>query len=267
MSNVAQIPAAQPPARNGGLLDKMSSRYGIAPDIFERTVAAVAMPKEHTREELISCLVVANEHNLNPLTKEIYFMRTRAGVIQPIVGVDGWIKKLNEHPQFDGMDIVENDDDKGNLVSCTISIFRKDRKHPTKITEWLAECRGQTPPWKTLPRRMLRNRTICQGARVAMGFAGIMEIDEFIQWQGVWMDPREVPSDPMPKVLKAPALDLPDIPDEAPVKDETDEAREAIGTAISVEMLNHLRETFPDADWEALNGDVEKKHAELSAKA
>lgn len=200
-----------------GLLEIMSSRYGLAPDVFERTVAAVAMPQKNggpdcSREELISCLVVANEHDLNPLTKEIYFMRTRAGVIQPIVSVDGWIKKLNQHPQFDGLEFEDHLDDKGEMIACTVVIHRKDRAKPTRITEYMAECAGDSQPWKKTRKRMLRHRTLTQGARYAVGFAGVMDHDEFDQWQKM----RDVtPLAAVPEIpeLAPPIPEVPAIPD------------------------------------------------------
>lgn len=205
------------PMKKPGLLEIMSSRYGLAPDVFERTVAAVAMPQKNggpdcSREELISCLVVANEHDLNPLTKEIYFMRTRAGVIQPIVSVDGWIKKLNQHPQFDGLEFEDHLDDKGEMTACTVVIHRKDRAKPTRITEYMAECAGDTQPWKKTRKRMLRHRTLTQGARYAVGFAGVMDHDEFDQWQKM----RDVtPSATVPEIpeLAPPIPEIPAIPD------------------------------------------------------
>lgn len=204
------------PFQKSGLLEQMAARYGLAPDIYERTVAAVAMPQKSgkpdcTREELISCLVVANEHNLNPLTKEIYFMRTRAGMIQPIVSVDGWVKKLNEHPQFDGLEFEDDFDDKGNIRSVTCIIHRKDRSKPIRITEYLDECQQDSGPWKKTKKRMLRHRALTQGARYAVGFAGVMDRDEFEQWQG--MDAaRDIT--PVPPVSAVPDIpDIPDIPD------------------------------------------------------
>lgn len=200
------------PMRKPGLLEVMSGRYGLAPDVFERTVAAVAMPQKSgapdcSREELISCLVVANEHDLNPLTKEIYFMRTRAGVIQPIVSVDGWIKKLNQHPQFDGLEFEDHLDEKGEMTACTVVIYRKDRAKPTRITEYMAECAGDSQPWKKTRKRMLRHRTLTQGARYAVGFAGVMDHDEFDQWQKMRDVTPEAPE------IAPPVPAIPSIPD------------------------------------------------------
>lgn len=211
MTNVvAKIEPAQP-APQKKLLEKLAERYSVAPDVFKRTVATVAMPNPHTEEELISCLIVANEHDLNPLTKEIHFMRTKTGQIVPIVGVDGWVKKLNTHPQFDGLKFdYEWADTKGGkqLFAVTCTIYRKDREHPTVVTELMSECarppgQGKGPnAWSMTPARMLRHRALCQGTRYAIGFGGVMDLEEFETWQAMKdITPRrpmaalEVPSD------------------------------------------------------------------------
>src|SRR5580765_7172723 len=62
--------------------------------------------------------------------------------------------------------------------TATCIIYRKDRSHPTRITEYLAECTRGTDPWKSHPRRMLRHKALIQCARLAFGFAGIYDHDE-----------------------------------------------------------------------------------------
>jgi hypothetical protein len=83
----------------------------------------------------------------------------------------------NDHPQLDGIQFTDNRDDKGELVSVTCIIHRKDRKHPTEVTEYLAECKRATDPWK-MANRMLRHKALIQCARVAFGFSGIHDEDE-----------------------------------------------------------------------------------------
>lgn len=165
---------------------ELADTYKLSAKAFAFTFRQIAMPQPHTEAEFVSCCLVAKEHQLNPLTKEIYFMRDKHGRIQAIVGVDGWIKKCNEHPSFDGLEFSDSRDDKGRIVSMTCSIYRKDRSRPTTITEYFSECvqvRDKTGPWQTHPSRQMRTRTLCQCARIAFGFAGIMERDEFDQWQ------------------------------------------------------------------------------------
>lgn len=189
-------------------IQELASAYKLSAKAFAFTFRAIAMPQPHTEAEFVSCCLVAKEHGLNPLTKEIYFMRDKHGNIQAIVGVDGWIKKCNEHPQFDGMEFEAVNDEKGKPVSLTVAMFRKDRSRPTKVTEYFSECaqvRKSDGPWQSHPHRMLRNRTICQGGRVAFGFAGLMDRDEFDQWNAM--------KDVTPRKAMAAANDLPEIPD------------------------------------------------------
>lgn len=190
---------------------KLAEHYELAPVHFLQTVRKIAMPGTHTNEELVACCLVAREHGLNPLTKEIYFMKTRGGGIQPIISVDGWARKCNEHPQFDGMKFTYELDQDGAPVSATCIIHRKDRKHPIEATEFLDECMGGGGPvWKSHPKRMLRHRALTQAARYAFGFAGVMDRDEFDQWQAM--------KDVTP--AKPNALDLPEIPDFPDAVDE-----------------------------------------------
>ena len=110
---------------------------------------------------------------LNPFTKEIYAFPDRQNGIVPVVGVDGWSRIINSRPEFDGMDFVQDDE------SCTCIIYRKDRNHPIKVTEWMSECkRDGVGPWKSHPRRMLRHKAMIQCARLAFGFTGIFDQDE-----------------------------------------------------------------------------------------
>ena len=62
--------------------------------------------------------------------------------------------------------------------SCTCIIYRKDRGHPIKVTEWLSECKRETQPWKSHPKRMLRHKAMIQCARLAFGYTGIYDEDE-----------------------------------------------------------------------------------------
>jgi phage recombination protein Bet len=179
MTDTAQTPrsialAARPP----GLVERTAARVGVDPDKLLATLKATAFrtgtDKTVSNEQMLALLAVAERHNLDPFTKEIYAYPDKGGGIVPVIGVDGWIRKANEHPEFDGWGYEY--DPKEQAGTCTI--YRKDRTHPTAITEYVAECRRDTPPWKQSPRRMIRNRAIAQCVRLAFGFAGIHDDDE-----------------------------------------------------------------------------------------
>lgn len=124
-----------------------------------------------TDAQMTALLIVASQYGLNPFTKEIYAFPDKGGIV-PVVGLDGWSRIINSHPQYDGMDFEQTAD------SCTCIIYRKDRGHPTKVTEWMAECKRNAGPWLSHPYRMLRHKALIQCARLAFGFVGIFDQDE-----------------------------------------------------------------------------------------
>lgn len=137
-------------------------------------------------------MIVSTQYGLNPFTKEIYAFPDKNNGITPVVGVDGWARIINSHPQFDGMEFA------ADAESCTCKIYRKDRNHPTIVTEYLEECRRNTQPWNSHPRRMLRHKAMIQAARLAFGFGGIYDEDEAqrIQTTETPETPKEVKADP-----------------------------------------------------------------------
>lgn len=135
------------------------------------TLKKTAFKGAVTDEQMAALLIVANQYKLNPWTSEIYAFPSNGG-ITPVVGVDGWARIINANPQFDGMDFEQDTE------SCTCRIYRKDRTHPVSVTEFMDECKRNTQPWKSHPKRMLRHKAMIQAARLAFGFAGIYDEDE-----------------------------------------------------------------------------------------
>jgi phage recombination protein Bet len=156
----------------------MASKFSVEPARLLETLKATLMPKA-TNEELLSFVVTANQYGLNPFTREIYAFPARNGGIQPVVSVDGWIRMMNNHASFDGIQFTTEDKD-GKPFSVTATIHLKDRTHPVEVTEYFSECSRNTEPWKVNPRRMLRHKALIQCARVAFGFSGITDEEEAI---------------------------------------------------------------------------------------
>lgn len=160
------------------ITNDMAARFGMEAKAFEATLAKTIIKDEQaSREQVAAFLVVAKQYNLNPFTKEIYAFPARGGGIQPIVSIDGWLKIINNHKNFDGMEFVDEwKDDK--LVSVTCRMYRKDRSHPIEVTEYMIECKRDTEPWRKYPARMLRHKATIQAARYAFSFSGIVDPDE-----------------------------------------------------------------------------------------
>jgi len=124
------------------------------------------------------------------------------------------------------------------------------------------EDKPNDSPWFRFGDRMLGWR--------ALGWAqkdGASDVTKGLQVR------EEVEADaPMLDITPAPAaaLELPDIPEptaieDAQPEDETAEAKQHIKQALNVEMLQHLRSFYADADWEALAPAYDAKLSELQA--
>lgn len=172
MSNVVTV---QPERRS--VIGDMAARFGMESLNFERTLRATVFPREGTPEQFAAFLLVAKHYDLNPITKELYAFPARGGGIVPIVSIDGWLKLINLHPQFDGMEFEDAHDASGDLFSTKCTLWRKDRTKPIIITEYLSECYRPTESWK-MKHRMLRHKALIQTARYAFGFSGIYDPDE-----------------------------------------------------------------------------------------
>lgn len=150
-----------------------------------------------TDEQMATLLIVADQYNLNPFTREIFAFPDRKNGIIPVVSVDGWSRIINEHPDMDGLKFVYSDEwvtPNGakpcpTFIECVI--YRKNRTHPVSIKEFIDETYREpytahgsngpyvvTGPWQTHTKRFLRHKALIQCSRIAFGFVGIYDQDE-----------------------------------------------------------------------------------------
>ena len=165
---------SEAPKRAAGALGALAERLDIEPKRMSEVLKATAFKACKNDEQFAALIIVANTYGLNPLLKELYAFPGKGGEIVPIVSIDGWLRIVNDHPQMDGMSDAWADD--GSW--CEVTIYRKDRKHPTVHREYLEEVKRGSEPWKQHPRRMLKWKTIIQTGRIAFGFGGIHDEDE-----------------------------------------------------------------------------------------
>lgn len=207
--------------KSGSLVQRFAEQYGVEPAKLMTTLKKTCFQQkkggEVTNEQMMTLLIVAEQHGLNPFCKEIYAFPDKGGII-PVVSVDGWARIINSHPAFDGMSFNYSDEEV-TLTSakpcpkwCECVIYRKDRDHPITIREYVTEVyrppfagkgRDGNPytvsgPWQTHTRRFLRHKAMIQCARLAFGFAGIYDHDESerIQEGGRVLDAEIVTSVP-----------------------------------------------------------------------
>lgn len=187
------------------LTTNLAERLGMGSNSNElvETLKATAFKGQVSDAQMTALMVVANQYGLNPWTKEIYAFPDKNNGIVPVVGVDGWSRIINSHDQFDGMDFdIDNE-------SCTCTIYRKDRGHPIRVTEYMDECKRGTGPWQSHPKRMIRHKAMIQCARLAFGYVGIYDQDEAERILEVNVTPNrkngaEVAGSAMPQIVDTP---------------------------------------------------------------
>ncbi len=228
MSTATQLTVA---ANNGhaparvSLLASMAAKYSMEPETFKNVIKQTVMPANASNEQMAAFLLVAHEYDLNPITKEIYAFPAKGGGVTPVVGVDGWINLAQRRPEFDGMEHEWAHDDKGNPISCTCRVWRKDRTRPVVVTEFMDECKRGTDPWRSHPRRMLRHKATIQAIRYAFGFAGIKDEDDAeVIYSGPVEAPRAAPVADLNARLAA--VSTPALPEPVPVEAEPEPSAE-----------------------------------------
>ena len=158
---------------NNTLLMQVAQQCSIEPAELQDVLMKTIMPNNTKPENVTAFLAVAKQHNLNPLTREIYAFPAKSGGISIVISVDGWNRIMNQHPMFDGIEFVYHTDEKGQVVSVTATIYRKDRQRPNVVTEFFSECNTGSQQWKQLPSRMLRHAAMKQAIRLAFGLSGV----------------------------------------------------------------------------------------------
>ncbi len=256
----------QVPQRASGLVAKFAARFGVEPNKMLATLKATCFKVkdgEASNEQMMALLIVADQYGLNPWTREIYaFPDSQRGIV-PIVGIDGWCRLINEHPQFDGVEFKDGplQGQVPEWIECTI--HRKDRAHPTSTREYFAECKRGTGPWGSHPRRMLRHKALIQCGRIAFSFVGIFDEDEgerIVEGNHTTSGPErtrtvQVPQarqpagggEPSPDVVVA---DTGEIVSEQPAAAAKADDGKTIGKGVQQTLRNHLtKKQIPESEF------------------
>lgn len=206
-------------------IEAMASRLQVSTTQLQKTLQATAFKECKTAEEFIVAVIVANNYQLNPLTKEIYAYKSeKGGGVIPIVSTDGWTKLMTSHPKYKthsfrySEKMVTLKGAKPCPEWCEIDIEKEDGSHMV-VREYLDEVFRDLSfqsPWQTHTKRMLRHKTKIQGAREAFGFSGIYDQDEaerIVEAQIVsgLKDPASIQM-PQPKTISSPSAQGVDSP-------------------------------------------------------
>lgn len=259
------------PTKKPDILNIMAAKYNLDPEKFKTTIKATVMRpgkdgRQATDEEFMTFLMVANKYDLDPFTNEIYAFPAKKGGIIPVVGVDGYVRKICNHSEFNGMEIVFSDDKvtpeggKDCPEWCEVKLYRKGVERPIIVREYVDEVYRpafkskdgyeSTGPWQTHTKRMLRHKTIIQAGRVAGFMVGVYDEDE--AQRIIEAEMIETKS-----ITTKPDVEMPQAVDPEP-KEET-----AVNSGYK-EMLNDFakaKKLLGDKDYYKILGDNGFEHA------
>lgn len=176
--------------KNTSLISRFASKFSVDEAEVMNIIKSTAFKQRDgsapTDNQMMALLIVADQYGLNPFVKEIYAYPDKSNGIVPVVGVDGWSRIMNDHPQMDGIEFRYSEEkvkhkgkDCNEWIECVI--YRKDRTKPIVVREYFDEVVRSTSfatPWDTHPKRMHRHKAEIQCTRIAFGFAGIYDEDE-----------------------------------------------------------------------------------------
>ena len=264
---------------NHRLIKKFAERYSFDEGALIDTLKATAFKVNDgvvTDAQMTSLLIVAEQYQLNPFTKEIYAFPDKKNGIVPVVGVDGWSRIINGHPAFDGMTFQASDvlvtpaggKPCPEWMECVL--YRKDRTHPIVIREYLDEVYREpfqgnrdgrsyavNGPWQSHTKRLLRHKATIQAARMAFGFVGIYDLDE------------------AERILEGQASELGNVANVIPLGEPSDQARKmSVKLIQGAEQagawnaaLEYAAEHFEGADLAFVNTELQLAQAEWKREA
>lgn len=119
-------------------------------EVIKTLKATVA--RDLTNEEFALFAQHCKGTGLNPFKKEVWAIKA-ANRLQIMTGINGFLAIANSHPQFDGMEVEVDNDEKPTKAICRV--YRKDRKYPAEGVALLKEYAKDTPIWRQMPRVML----------------------------------------------------------------------------------------------------------------
>jgi len=119
-----------------------------------------------TEKELFMFMGIAKSYGLNPLKREIHFVKYGTSPASIIVGYEAYIKRAERTGLLDGWKVwIENVGKTDERA--VVEIKRKDFAQPIKWEVYRTEFDKGQANWKTMPLFMLRKVAIAQGFRLA----------------------------------------------------------------------------------------------------
>ena len=157
-------------------------------------------------------LAIVKNRNLNPFTKEVYFIKYGNNPAQIVVSKDAFMKRAEQNQNYDGFEsgvIYENG--KGELktkkgvilprntklIGGWCEVYRKDRSRPVYREVELSAYNTNKNWWQKAPGQMIEKVAIVAAVRDAFSenVGGLYTADEMEQAAPIDVTPRETQED------------------------------------------------------------------------
>lgn len=163
-------------------------------------------------EELAYFIATCKERNLNPFTKEVYFIKYGNNPAQIVVSKDAFMRRAEQNQNYDGFESgVIYEDEKGELktkkgvilprkatlIGGWCEVYRKDRSRPVYREVELSAYNTHKNWWQKAPGQMIEKVAIVAAVRDAFSenVGGLYTADEMEQAAPIDVTPRETQED------------------------------------------------------------------------
>lgn len=163
-------------------------------------------------QELQTLLAIVKNRNLNPFTKEVYFIKYGNNPAQIVVSKDAFMKRAEQNQNYDGFEsgvIYENEQGelktkkgvilprKATLIGGWCEVYRKDRSRPVYREVELSAYNTHKNWWQKAPGQMIEKVAIVAAVRDAFSenVGGLYTADEMEQAAPIDVTPRETQDD------------------------------------------------------------------------
>lgn len=153
----------------------------VVPAVREEdyNLVKATVAKGATDAEFRMLVHLANKYGLDPLSREIWCVKYGSSPAAIYCGRDGFLTVAHKSGQFDGMSEGKFEkDDNGEILSCTVSVHRKDMKHPITATVYMSEYTTGRNMWKKMPHVMLLKVAESTALRKAFHVHGLYSPEE-----------------------------------------------------------------------------------------
>lgn len=163
-------------------------------------------------QELQTLLAIVKNRNLNPFTKEVYFIKYGNNPAQIVVSKDAFMKRAEQNPNYDGFEsgVIYEDEQgelktkkgvilprKATLIGGWCEVYRKDRSRPVYREVELSAYNTHKNWWQKAPGQMIEKVAIVAAVRDAFSenVGGLYTADEMEQAAPIDVTSRETQED------------------------------------------------------------------------